>query len=145
VIPYLDTSFLVSLYTLDANSPAAARHMRTLSAQIPLTPLHELELANAFELRVFRREIRKSQAEAARAALIADLAGGMYASGPVPAAAYTRARQLALRHTANLGTRAIDLLHVASALVLHAEQFYSFDQRQCKAAEAAGITVAVLK
>ena len=54
---YADTSFLVSLYTPDVNSSTAAAHMKRLRAALPLTPLHELELLNALELRVFRGEL----------------------------------------------------------------------------------------
>ncbi len=141
---YLDTSVLVSLYTLDANSAAATGQVRRLKQRIPLTPLLELELTNAIELRVFRREISKTQATAARAALDADLAD-VYAPAPLPGAAYTRAKQLAVRLTAAVGVRALDLLHIASALVLDVSHFYTFDQRQAKAAEAAGLTVVALK
>ena len=59
---YVDTSFLVSLYSLDANSLAAARVMQTAAGDRFLTTFGELELANALELRVFRKEAYPAQA-----------------------------------------------------------------------------------
>jgi len=38
-----------------------------------------------------------------------------------------------------LGTRTLDTLHVACALELKAERFWTFDQRQAKLAKAAGL------
>jgi hypothetical protein len=42
---------------------------------------------------------------------------------------------------ARLGMRTLDTLDVASALELKAESFWSFDQRQAKLAEAAGLKI----
>lgn len=142
---YLDTSVLVSLYTPDANSATAARQVSMIRGTILITAFLELELVNAIELRVFRREIRRSQADAATAALSTDLQNGVYSPVPLPAAAYTRARQLARKYTAATGARTLDLLHVASALTLGADVLYSFDQRQCRVAEAAGLAISSLK
>ena len=47
--------------------------------------------------------------------------------------------QLARRHGANLGLRTLDTLHVASALELRAERFWTFDERQKKLARAVGL------
>jgi predicted nucleic acid-binding protein len=51
-------------------------------------------------------------------------------------AIFERASQLSRQTTAKLGTRTADLLHVAAALELGAEYFYSFDQQQRKLARA---------
>jgi predicted nucleic acid-binding protein len=40
---------------------------------------------------------------------------------------------------ARLGNRTLDTLHVASALELKAERFWTFDDRQAKLARAAGL------
>ena len=40
-----------------------------------------------------------------------------------------------------LGTRSLDLLHVAAALVLDTKVFFSFDDRQRKAAASEGLKV----
>jgi predicted nucleic acid-binding protein len=46
---------------------------------------------------------------------------------------------LARRHGSRLGVRTLDSLHVASALQLKAERFWTFDQRQAKLAKAEGL------
>jgi hypothetical protein len=145
VSSYLDTSFLVSLYILDANSAAAARTISTAVRPFPITPFQELELLNAVELRRFRREIRRVEADAAKSAIAADLAAGLYMPAPLSGAAFAAARRLVLQHSAELGTRTLDILHVASALALKSSLFFTFDRRQQPLAAAAGLSAPVLK
>jgi hypothetical protein len=138
---YADTSLLASLYVPDGNSTEAARRMQRLSLPVLITPLGELELMNAVQLRLFRKEVSPSEARAANAAFRADLHDGVFAMRPLPEEVYTRARQFAFRWTARLGTRSLDILHVAAAIVLHADAFHTFDERQRKLARAAGLAV----
>ncbi len=67
---YADTSFLVSLYSPDSNSPRAAREVTRHNPSVLLTPLGELELANALELRVYRGEAKASQVRSTRAKIL---------------------------------------------------------------------------
>jgi hypothetical protein len=53
--------------------------MQGLPLPVLITPLGELDLINAVQLRLFREEVRLSEARAARAALRADLRGGVFA------------------------------------------------------------------
>jgi len=46
-----------------------------------------------------------------------------------------------MAHTAALGTRTLDVLHVASAVTLEATHFVSYDRRQVALATAAGLRV----
>ncbi len=137
--PYADTSFLVSLYTPDANSANAGAHMKNLTTALLFTPFGELELLNALELRVFRGELSAAEIEAARAALREDVEKGIYTRRPFPETAFTRAKEIAHKRTARLGTRTLDILHVGSALVLQADTFYSFDRNQKRLARAEGL------
>jgi predicted nucleic acid-binding protein len=139
---YCDTSFLVSLYTQDVNSASAASHARRPETTLLVTPLCELELVNALQLRLWRRELNAREVEAARAAFEEDLAAGLYAIHPVSPAVYHKARQLSLAHTRTLGSRSLDILHVAAALVVHADVLYSFDAVQRRLAAAAGLATA---
>ncbi len=139
---YADTSFLVSLYTPDANSGVAARRIRGRDVFL-LTSFGEVELTNAIELRLFRRELTASEVKLALAAIESDLREGVFSQIPVPAAMYEKARQLARSHTAKIGARTLDVLHVAAALVLKADAFYTFDRRQSDLGKAVGLSVPV--
>lgn len=138
---YADTSFLVSLYVLDANSGAASAQMRTTKLPVLLTAFGELEFANAISLRVFRREITPAQAKGAYSLFTKDVESGMFAIMPLPALLFKRASRLARVRTPRLGTRTIDVLHIAAALLLHADALYTFDRRQARLAKAEGLPV----
>lgn len=49
------------------------------------------------------------------------------------------AERLALNHTPRLGSRAMDIMHVASALQLEVAEFLSFDENQRRLALAEGL------
>jgi len=133
---YVDTSFLISLYSLDGNSAAAARTMATSQGDHLVSTLCELEVANALELRVFRKEVAAAQARSSATVFENDLRDGVFQLQPLTEQAFEKARQLSRQHTARLGTRTADLLHVAAALDLRADYLYTFDQQQRKLAHA---------
>ncbi len=138
---YADTSFLVSLYVADANSAQAAARMKHAKLPILLSSLGELELTNAISLRLFRKEIGVSEAKLARAWVRKDIQDGVFLLKPLATAVYERAKWIARKRTSQLGTRTLDVLHVASALELLAEVFYTFDRNQGKLAKAEGLRV----
>ena len=139
---YCDTSFLVSLYTPDANSAPAARQCSRTRGALLITPLCELEVTNALQLRLFRKELTAREVAAAGEAYRNDLAAGLYSSHPVSAAVFEKASQLSRKHTARLGCRSLDILHVAAALVARASILYTFDENQKKLAAAEGLRTA---
>jgi predicted nucleic acid-binding protein len=136
---YADTSFLFSLYLVDGNSPAARGAVRRHRPDFLLTPLHELELTNAIELQVFRRNVTPGEAQSAREDFEVDLE--RWPLRPLPIDAFARAVALAKRHSARLGARSFDILHVASAVSLDAEAFLSFDLRQRRMAKSEKLRV----
>lgn len=136
---YADSSFLVSLYCLDVHSVRAAEDVQRSKPELMLTPLTELELTNALELRVFRNEASISEIRAARAELQQHIADGFFRMVAMPVTAYEFSRRIALKQTATRGTRTLDILHVASAVLLRAEKFWTFDTRQAKAARDEGL------
>ena len=138
---YADTSFLVSLYTPDANSLEAASRIRRMALPVIITALGELELVNALQLRLFRRELLAAQTRAAYAAFRDDVTAGIFAIKPMSEEVYAQARRLAERWTRTLGTRTLDIIHVASAMALGADAFHTFDERQRRLAKAAKLTV----
>jgi predicted nucleic acid-binding protein len=139
---YADTSFLVSLYTQDANSMEATEALLARKAPILVTPFGEAEFVNSVEQRVFRKEIGSSQAEGSLHAFQRDLDAASFLIGrPVPGPTYDRAVLLSRQHTRSLGTRGMDIVHVAIALELKATDFFTFDKDQAKLAKRAGLTV----
>ena len=140
---YCDTSFLVSLYTLDGNSEVAAQKLRARSsAALILSRLGELELTNAFQQRIFRREFTAPQIRAAHKLFAADLAEGILAFKPVEAdAVYLRGLRLARKWTSTMGARTLDLLHVAIALEMGMDGIFTFDKLQSKVCRGEGLRV----
>jgi hypothetical protein len=56
--------------------------------------------------------------------------------------AFRVARRFAERHSITIGSRSLDILHVASAKALRAVEFLSFDNRQRALAAAVGLRLA---
>jgi predicted nucleic acid-binding protein len=136
---YLDSSFIVSLYSIDSYSPPALELMGESDGQHLITVFAELEVMNAFELRHFRKEITADETQRSRSNFESDIRDGVFQLLPLPDGAFERARALARQYTRRLGTRAADLLHVAAALELDAGVLYTFDQQQRKLARTAGL------
>lgn len=110
-----------------------------------LTHLHRVELATAWHLKVFRRELELETVVQALADLEQDVDAGVweapaYDLGDV----HTRAERLARRHVAAIGARSLDILHVAAALALGIPDFVTGDRRQASLAKAAGLDVVVV-
>ena len=132
---YADPSFIVSLYTFDANSASATRTMQDSSVRPLISTFGELEVVNAMGLRTFRKEVSPAQARSSLLAFEKDLRDGLIQLRELADPILERARQLSQQTTAKLGTRTSDLLHVAAALELGVEYFYSFDLQQRKLAQ----------
>jgi hypothetical protein len=139
---YADTGWICSLYTPDANSASAISRMRRVVLPLPFTWLHQLEFRNALRLRVFRKELTIPQRDASLNAMLGDLAGGIFVQTPVALPdVMTEGERLSAIYSESLGTRTLDILHVASAVVLGIKQFLIFDHRQAALAKAAGLKV----
>jgi predicted nucleic acid-binding protein len=142
VVAYADTSFLVSLYGQDANSAKARDLVTDLGMSMALTPLQRHEARNALRLAAFRKEITSDQCAAVLALLDADIENGVLVPSPVAwAEVYDRAEYLSASHSAVLGTRAMDVLHVAAAATLGIQEFLTFDHRQRTLAVEVGMHV----
>jgi predicted nucleic acid-binding protein len=142
MVAFADTGFIASLYLEESTSQAADAAMAGRREPLPLTPLALLELRNAFNRAVQRRRISAAERDALWQDVEADIARGFLVPTSVASEElHNKARQLSDRHTPTLGTRSLDLLHVAAALLLEATVFYSFDDRQRKAAAAEALKV----
>ena len=65
----------------------------------------------------------------------------MFRREPLSVEVWEKALSLSRRRTARLGTRTLDLLHVAAALVFAPDVFYTFDVRQRTLAHAERLRV----
>lgn len=135
---YADTSFFVSLYVNDAHSSEADRLLRPGSAPW-ITPLHFAEWTHAIAAQVFRGYMTVAEASRAEHELEEDRDGGLWVSIAVPDSAFNLCADLGRRYGPKLGVRTLDSLHVACALELKAERFWTFDDRQLKLARAVGL------
>lgn len=69
------------------------------------------------------------------------ISAGRWISVPMPENAYDLCADLARRHGPKLGMKTLDTLHIACALELKAERFWTFDERQAKLAKAQGLKI----
>jgi predicted nucleic acid-binding protein len=135
---YADSSFFVPAYIFDAHTSETAVRM----AKHPLvwiTPLNRAEVANAIHRYVFRGAISAADALSAWTDFERDRAYAIWVEIDLPLRTWETAVGLARRHGATLGVRTLDSLHVACALELKAERFWTFDDRQARLAEAVGL------
>lgn len=72
----------------------------------------------------------------------ADIASGLLQKvSPDKASVFRKANELSETHSASLGCRTLDILHVAAAVVIGAKNFVTFDARQAALATKAGMKV----
>ena len=136
---YFDSSVLVAVYVAEVDSEAARRAL-SAEPQAPFTPLHELDMRNAFRLLVGRKRITSREAAAVASHLDDDIAARRLVQVPIDLyEVFTRAEKLSARHSKRLLTRSLDILHVAAALELECTRFVSLDARQLRLAHAAGL------
>lgn len=137
-----DTGFLVKLYFHEPESLKASAIAARAGKPVLLSQLTVLELKNALHLNVFQKKINESTRHSAWSAFEADLANGLHAVIPISSAAhYEKAAGLADKYSATEGSRSLDLLHVAAALLLRADELLSDDARQRKVAIGEGLKV----
>jgi predicted nucleic acid-binding protein len=135
---YADTSFFVSIYIADGHSKAAEQLLNS-GARVWFTPLHYAECAHAVAQQVFHKNLSAAQAQQAHRHLEKDRAAGLWVEVEMPEDVFDVCADLVRRLRPGLGVRTLDSLHVACALQLKAEQFWTFDERQAKLAKVVGL------
>lgn len=137
---YCDSSALRALYLHDPRTRAMVAWRAALPGALPITKFVSAELANAIALAEFRGDIAEAQHQAALAHFRADFSNGrLIVADLLWRRALDRTAELSRTHTAKLGTRALDVLHVASALELGARTLVTYDARQASLARAVGL------
>jgi predicted nucleic acid-binding protein len=141
---YVDTSVIVKLYVKEDRSLEATDWVRNNNEAIPWTALHELEFNNAIHLKEFRDEITPEEAGWIRERFTEHEERGVYYRPQLNwIDTFGLAVGLSGKHTKKTGSRSLDILHVAAALVLEADKFLTFDERQSGLADLSGIVVSL--
>ncbi len=138
---YADASFLVSLYTRDSHSLRAQKLLTHTTPPLTTTDLGQLEITNALCQRVYRKDLSKDAVDEALGYFHQTISEGVLLVRPVTSAAFSMAFALARKHTPSMSTSALDILHVACAMSLGIDAFYTFDRKQSNLAAAVGLKV----
>lgn len=103
-----------------------------------LTPLHRAEWAPALSQQEFRGNVTAEKARRAQDQFVSDEAANLWHETFLPEKAFDLCAEITRRYGPKIGMRTLDTLHVACALELKADRFWTFDERQAKLAKAAG-------
>ena len=119
----------------------AARTAVRNAGQIPFTTLHQLEVPNAFELLVGRKQMTRDECRAVQGQLQDDLESQRLMAVSLDLDhMFTEAYEFSRLFTAKHLARSLDLLHVAAAHLALCRKFVSADDRQLAVAKATGLT-----
>ena len=147
---YADTNFFVNLLVGMPSTNEAERLATGMKAPLPITRLLRLEFVNALQQCVFLtrrgsqdRRVTPELATAVESYFLDEAdAGSQFRNYQCSENDVESVfRTLSHRHTAKEGFRAYDILHVAQALVLGCDTFWSFDEKARKLAKLEGLKV----
>ena len=111
-----------------------------VSGTLMVTHHGRTEVVNAICRAAFLGQIDEQALAGALADVSSDFAAGhLHQADILWRAALNRATELSEAHTSKLGTRSLDVLHVACAVELKSRYFLTFDIRQRKLAAAVGL------
>ena len=135
MIAYADSGFPISLYLQDDHSAIASSLVQSKPVFL-LAPLGEAEFTNALQLAVFRELSTLAESRLIHESFAQHQASGVFRAAPLGSEVWETTVTLSRRHTAKLGVRTLEVIHVAAVLVLKADIFYTFDERLRKLARA---------
>ena len=139
---YVDTSVVVKLYIREKYSREASNWLKENNESLPLTSFHELEFINALQLKQFRAEISPDETRLIMTRFEEHEKNGIYYRPPLDwSTIFIQAIALSKKHSASIGSRALDIIHVVSALQINADRFLTLDHRQSKLAVSAGLKI----
>jgi len=139
---YADPSALLKLYVHEPESAGMSAWRTRTKGALPLTPHGRLEIVNGIGPAASRKLMTADAMRDALASFDEDVAEGRYADADVLwRSTLERAAELSRAHTAALGCRSLDVLHIATALELGLRSFVTFDRRQGQLARLSGLRV----
>ncbi len=145
---YPDTSFLCGPYIPQGRSEKAIAWYEKLNEPLHVTTLvlYEFRQSVRFQSNLYSKDKTKGypkrEADRALIKLAQNIQSGAISIVPADwAEVHGIAERLSALYTPTGGHRAMDILHVATALHLKARQFLTFDSNQRKLAEAENLKV----
>jgi predicted nucleic acid-binding protein len=139
---YFDSAIIVKLYVQETTSPNAIQLVRGYSAPYALTQWQALEVKNAIRLKAFRSEITPLELSQSITAFEQDVTTSRWQRPLYDIAdVEQKTEELSASHSAMLGCRTLDIIHVAAALLIGVREFVTFDPRQAALARQAGLVV----
>jgi predicted nucleic acid-binding protein len=138
---YLDTSALIKLYIREAGSEDVQAWVASQDDPLPVWELQEMELMNALYLKVFWKEIALQDAEKQIELFRERQRQGFYVCPDFERLSWIDEFRRICRETAGIGSRTLDIQHVACALLLKPNSFISYDERQRNLAAKLGLNV----
>ena len=130
----------MKLYLPEAETSSVAAYVRGLKEPLPFSHLHEIEVKNALRLKVFRKEALSSPVSKSIRTIDKDVDLQILKRPELNwVDVFRRAEELSKRFSSRSGSRSLDLLHVASCLLIPCRDFLTFDDRQALVAEKAGL------
>lgn len=142
---YVDPSALARLYLHEEGSREMAAWRARTRGPLPVTHHGRTEIVNAICRAAFLGHLGAEALAEALTDFATDFAEGrLHQADILWRAALDRASDLSRRHTPTLGTRSLDVLHVACALELKLRRFLTFDIRQQQLAKLTGLRAITL-
>ena len=141
---YSDASYLVSAFGEDSNTPAAKRWLRQCpDFPILITRLTILEAETALRAAVADGRLTHEKMQAAMANIHRSVLEGHLQRKEVPHHQwFPQGHRVSMHATTGCVCRALDVLHVAAAVLLKAKGMLTFDKHQRELAKAEGLEVA---
>jgi predicted nucleic acid-binding protein len=139
---YLDTSAFLKLYIREEASSFVQETIESQDDPIPVGEVLQWEFFNALRLKVFWGEMNDATVDHLLALFDDRMRRGQYAVADIDRPRLSSDVREISRHTGTIGSRSLDVVHVAVALQLEVDRFVTFDDRQRTLASTVGLSVA---
>lgn len=138
---YADTSLLVSIFLPEPWSDQARSWLTKQQGVAFVSDLNILEFKNALNLALFYERITESDHARISRQWMHMIETESFQIEPLKAQVWDLAERISGQHTPKIGTRSLDVLHVAFACFVQCESFGTFDSKQRILAEAVGLAL----
>ncbi len=141
---YLDTSTLIKLYIEERETEQVASSVNRFDGVL-FSEFHRTEIMSALCAKVGRNHLESETLHKVISVLDEDIEAGLLVSLPIDwDTIWKQTQDLSLTYGRDTLARALDTIHVAIALELHALKFISGDKRQIKTGNSSGLDVEII-